>query len=271
MVNLDKDDAQIDREELILRRENAVIKADREALNERLGKAIMKSVFGVAGVMMILSALFLMLGICLGLITLKIYLEEGKLAPIPLCIAIAAAALCGAFALVRRSLEKKNEKCSPTDALDAEYARLNEISKNDLGVPSDAKKLTVLGYFYDAENAPEGAYDVDEVTAFVEDGKLCLYHVDVVIAIPKESIEGIVSCKGSLSFKDWVEDAPYDSEDYAQYHIEMKQIDEFNEEYTMRGYCAIRFVIDGTPMEILAPLYQLESWLALLELEPTEE
>ena len=39
MVNIEKDDAQIDREELILRRENALIKADREALAEQYVKA----------------------------------------------------------------------------------------------------------------------------------------------------------------------------------------------------------------------------------------
>ena len=33
MVNIDSDDVQIDREELILRRENPTIKADREALS----------------------------------------------------------------------------------------------------------------------------------------------------------------------------------------------------------------------------------------------
>ena len=110
MVNIDKDDAQIDREELILRRENPTIKADREALNEKLGKAIMKSAFGAAGAMMILSYLFLIGGIFLGLMTAVNYLSDKIFSPLLLGIAVTALVLGGVFALIRKKLDKMMEE-----------------------------------------------------------------------------------------------------------------------------------------------------------------
>ena len=271
MVNIDKDDAQIDREELILRRENPTIKADREALNEKLGKAIMKSAFGAAGAMMILSYLFLIGGIFLGLMTAVNYLSDKIFSPLLLGVAVTALVLGGVFALIRKKLDKKNEENSPLDALDESFARINEISRRDLGVPDGVGSVQIFGYFYDEKNEPSGAYDVDEVGVFVEDGKLCMHHVDVVIAIPLESIEGIVKCGETVTFKEWLFDDAHDSESFAQYGIEKKQIDEFDDEYSMKGYYSLRFTSGNTPMELIVPLYSAEPLLELLGLEATEE
>ena len=271
MVNIDKDDAQIDREELILRRENPTIKADREALNEKLGKAIMKSAFGAAGTMMILSYLFLIGGIFLGLMTAVNYLSDNIFSPLLIGIAVTALVLGGVFALIRKKLDKKNEENSPLDALDESFARINEISRRDLGVPDGVGSVQIFGYFYDEKNEPSGAYDVDEVGVFVEDGKLCMHHVDVVIAIPLASIEGIVKCGGTVTFKDWLFDDAHDSENFAQYGIKKKQIDEFDDEYSMKGYYSLRFTSGNTPMELIVPLYSAEPLLELLGLEVTEE
>ena len=271
MVNIDKDDAQIDREELILRRENPTIRADRAALDEKLGKAIMKSAFGAAGTMMILSYLFLIGGICLGLMTAVNYLSDKIFSPLLLGVAVTALVLGGVFTLIRKKLDKKNEENSPLDAFDDSYARINEISRRDLGVPDGIKTVQIFGYFYDEKNAPSGAYDVDEVGVFVEDGKLCLHHADVVIGIPLESIEGIVKCGETVTFKDWICDEDGDEEGYLQYGIKKKQIDEFNDEYSMQGYYSLRFTTGDTPMELIVPLYSAEPLLELLGIEATEE
>ena len=272
MVNIDSDDVQIDREELILRRENPTIKADREALNAKLGKAIMKHAFGAAGVMMILSTLLLMGGLCFGLLTVVDYLREKSFSPVVLGIAVVSLALGGIFALIRKKLEKKSEENSPIDALDDSFARINEISRRDLGVPDGIDSVQIFGYFYDEENKPSGAYDVDEVGVFVEEGKLCLHHVDVVIGIPLESIEGIVKCHETVTFKDWICGEDGDEEGYLQYGIEKKQIDEYSEEYSMNGYYSLRFSLEGTPMEMILPLYNdIEPLLCILNLEVSEE
>lgn len=271
MINIHSDDEQIDRKELILRRENPIIKADREALNEKLGKAIMKNAFGPAGVMMILSTLFLMGGLCFGLLTVVDYLREKSISPIVLGVAVVSLALGGIFALIRKNIDKKNEENSPLDALDESYARIAELSRRDLGVPSDAKRIELFAHFYDESDAPDEAYDIDEVEAFVEDGKLCLYHIDVVIAIPLDSIEGIVKCGDTVRFKDQTRDSLDDSEEYSKYGIEKKQIDGYNAEYSMKGYYSLRFSLDGTPMEIAIPLYEIEPLLDLIGLEVVEE
>jgi hypothetical protein len=272
MVNIDSDDVQIDREELILRRENPTIKADREALNAKLGKAIMKHAFGTAGVMMILSTLLLMGGLYFGLMMLVNYFRDKVFSVLPLCITLVALILGGVFALIRKKLEKKSEENSPIDALDDSFARINEISRRDLGVPDGIDSVQIFGYFYDEENTPSGAYDVDEVGVFVEEGKLCLHHVDVVIGIPLESIEGIVKCHETVTFKDWICGEDGDEEGYLQYGIEKKQIDEYNEEYSMNGYYSLRFSLEGTPMEMILPLYNdIEPLLSILNLEVSEE
>lgn len=270
-IGIDQEDALIDREELILRRENPTIRADRAALDEKLGKAIMKNAFGAAGAMMILSTLFLMGGLCFGLMTAVNYLRDKIFSPLLLGVAVGALILGGVFALIRKKLDKKNEENSPLDAFDDSYARINEISRRDLGVPDGVKTVQIFGYFYDEKNVPSGAYDVDEVGVFVEAGKLCLHHADVVIGIPLESIEGIVKCGETVTFKDWMCDEDGNEDGYLRYGIEKKQIDEFNDEYSMQGYYSLRFCVDGEPMELIVPLYSAEPLLELLGLEVTEE
>ena len=76
MINIDDDDSAIDREEFVIRRENAQIKTDRAELNGKLIKAIHKTVFGAHSVFMIFSCLFLLLGICLGFISLIDYFDN---------------------------------------------------------------------------------------------------------------------------------------------------------------------------------------------------
>ncbi len=270
-VNLDKDDVEIDRGEFILRRESAAVAAEREALNEKLSKSILRSVVGVHGVMSIFFVLCLIGGLFCGLMTLVEYLENKALSEALLAMAVILLALSVVFLVLKVVFGKKEGKNDSVDAIDDELGRLNEISKRELRVPSDARKVELFGRFYHEGSAPDEPYDVDEMDVFEEDGNLCLHHVGVVIAVPIASIEAVVKLGDTITFSDWMKDEEYDSEPYAQYHIVKRQVGEYEEEYSMNGYCSIRFLREGTPFELIVPLYEVEPFLDILKMEVTEE
>jgi hypothetical protein len=271
MINIDNDDSSIDREEFVIRRENAQIKSDRAELDEKMIKAIHKTVFGAHSVFMIFSCLFLLLGIYLGFVTLTDYFDSKTVPTLPLCLTCVFLVLSGIFAIFKKMFEKKSEENSPVNALDQSYARLNEISRRDLGVPSDAETAEIFCHFYDCDFSSDEPYNVDTVTVFEEDGKLCLHHVGVVVAVPINSIESVVKLSDPVIFSDWTKDESHDSAEYLQYNIQKKQVDELHEEYSMRGCYSIRFTSDNTPMEILVPPYEIKPFFDILKLELTEE
>ena len=271
MIDIEKDETVIDREEFILRRESAPVKDKRKELDEKLTKSILKSVFGIHGLMTVFVGLFLMAGLFCVLVTLFHYFETKEFSTIPLCMAILFLTLSGFFWTFKKTLDKKKEGNDPLNAMDDEYYRLNEISKRELKIPSDAKTVEIFGHFYHKDSAPDEPYDVDEMEIFEEDGKLCLRHVGTVIAVPIDSIEAVVKLGDTITFSDWTKDVPYDSDEYLQYHIVKRQVNEYDEEYSMNGYYSIRFAKEGTPFELLVPLYEIAPFLDILKLEATEE
>ena len=271
MIDLDKDDTVIDREEFILRRESALVEAERKELDEKLSKSILKSVFGIYGFMTLFFGLFLMAGLCCGVVTLFHYFETKVFSTIPLCMAVLFLILSGVFGVLKKVLDKKKKQHDHINAMDDEYGRLNEISKRELKIPSDAKTVEIFGHFYHEDSATDKPYDVDEVAIFEEDGKLCLHHVGIVIAVPIDSIEGVVKLGDTITFSDWMKEVPHDSDEYLQYHIVKRQVNEYDEEYSMNGYYSIRFTKEGTPFELLVPLYEIDPFLDILKLEVTEE
>lgn len=270
-VDLDALDTEINRAEFILRRESAAVKAEREALNEKWSKSILKSVIGARGVVNIFFVTCLLGGLLCGLITLIEYLENQALSGALLAMPIIFLALSVVFLVLKVVFGKKEGKNDSVDAIDNELGRLNEISKRELRVPSDARKVEIFAQFYDKSSTPDEPYDVDEVEIFEENGKLCLYYVDVVIAVPIDSIEAVVKLGAPITFSDWMKDEPYDSELYAPYHIVKKQVGEYEEEYSMNGSYSIRFSKEGTPFELIVPLYEIEPFLDILKMEVTEE
>lgn len=270
-INMEKDEMVIDREAFILRRESAPIKAERNELDGKLAKSILKSVFGIQSVATLFFGVFLIAGLCCGLVTLFRYFEIKVLSVLPLCMAFLFLIVSGVFWVLKKMLDKKNEENDPVDAMDDEYDRLNAISKRELKIPSDAKTVKIFGHFYEGDSIPNEPYDVDEVAIFEEDGKLCLHHIGFVIAVPIDSIEAVVKLGDTITFNDWMKDVPHDSDEYLQYHIVKRQVNEYDEEYSMNGYYSIRFTGEGIPFEILVPLYEIGPFLDILKLEVTEE
>ena len=269
-ISIDKDEMVIDREEFVLRRESAPIRAERKELDDKLTKSILKSLFGLHSLAALLFGLFLIAGVCCGTATLLRYFESKSLSVVPLYMAILFLVLSGIFWGLKRGIDKKNAGKDPACAMDDEYERLDAISRRELKVPNDAKTVELLGRFYQEDSDADEPYDVDRVAIFEEDGKLCLHHVGTVIAVPIDSIEGVVKLGDTITFSDWMKEVPHDSDEYSQYHITTRQVDEYNEVYSMDGCYSIRFSQDGTPFEILVPLYEIKPFLDILKLEVTE-
>lgn len=270
MIDMDKDDMVIDREEFILRRESAHVRAERQELNEKLSKSILRSVFGVDILMTLFSVILFMIGLCCAATTLFEYLKTKVFSAFSLCLVLILFALSGVFYVLKRVFDKKNEKKKPINAIDDELGRLNEISAQELRVPNDAKTVEIFGHLYREGDSLDEPYYVDEVTVFEEDGTLCLQYIGIVIGIPIESVEAVVRLENTITFSDWIKDSPYDGGEYLQYGIVKRQVNEYDEEYSMNGYYSIRFSKEGIPFELLVPLYEIEPFLDILKLEITE-
>jgi hypothetical protein len=266
-VDLDKEDMTIDREEFILRRESAAVRAERARLNERLTKEILKKGVSAGGVF----GICLMACICCVVTAFMGYLENKVVSVLPLCLAAFFLGASVVFGVIKKARDKKNEGKAPVFSTDSEFDRLDEISEQELRVPKDAKTVELFGCFYNKDSAPDAPYDVDEVDIFEENGMLCLHHVGFVIGVPIDSIEAVVKVEDTVTFSDWMKDEPHDSEKYAPYHITMRQVNEYEEEYSMDGYYSIRFSKDGNPFELIVPLYEIEPLLEILKIEVTKE
>ena len=269
-VDLDKEDMTIDREEFILRRESAAVRAERNALNERLNKEIMKHVFGGGGVVGILFIVSVIACFCCVAVFMGFF-ENDVFSVIPLCLAAFFLGASVVFGVIKKARDKKNEGKAPVFSTDSEFDRLDEISEQELRVPKDAKTVELFGRFYHKDSVSDEPYDVDEMQIFEENGNLCLHHVGTVIGVPMDSIEAVVKVEDTVTFSDWMKDEPHDGEKYAPYHITMRQVNEYEEEYSMDGYYSIRFSKDGTPFELAVPLYEIEPFLEILKLKVTKE
>ncbi len=268
-INLHTDKV-IDREEFILRRENSVIQADRKALNDKMSNAILKGAFKAHDLMPLFFGLCLLVGLCFGAVTLFTYFDTNTLSALTSGIAVVSLIASGVFWILGKVI-KKDDKNPQLDAVNEEYGRFEEISKRDLRVPSDARTVELFGRFYHKESTSNDPYDIDQVTIFEEDGSLCLHYIGVVIAVPIDTIEAVVKVEETITFSDWMKDVTYDDYEYAEYNISKREIDEYDEEYSMNGYYSIRFCKDGIPFELLVPLYEIEPFLEILKIDVIEE
>ena len=56
-----------------------------------------------------------------------------------------------------------------------------------------------------------------------------------------------------------------------QYHIEKKELDKYDEYYTMEGYYSLRLSHLDRDFEVMIPLYDIEPLLDILKIDPIEE
>ncbi len=271
-IDLDNDANEIENQSLILRRENAELTQKRKELDEEFGKALHKSLNKDIGKMLLLIlSPFALLG--LGGLLLAFGPNILALKAVAVILMLAGAAL-----LIYNYKKQKSEDTDEDefdeelDSVDDAYGIFNKQVKKELQVPFDAQEVEVFTTMYskDADKTKKLVYTNDTPSAFVEDGKLCFWYGSAVIGFPMSEIEALVKVNDPITFDSWMADDPYDGLKYAKYDITMKEV-EYEEHYTMRGYYSLRFTHDGTPFELLFPLFDADKLLKLIDREIIEE
>lgn len=270
-VDVDKDDGIIDHDMFILRRESAVVRAERRRLKEQLSKSLLKSVIGGASISNLFAILLLLMALCSLVIGLITYFESGTFSVPVGIMAGVGFVLAGVCFVIKTVLKKKGGADTVIDQLNDEYGELNKISERELGIPSDAKPVELFQYWHDEKGKYGDRYVNDTLSVFEERGNLCLYFGSAVIAVPIDSIEAVVKVRDKIFLSDWMKDEPDDGEEYRQYNIVRHRVDEYDENYSIDGYYSIRFTRDEITYEIIVPLYEIEPFLEILKLPVTEE
>lgn len=272
-INMDSKSV-IDHENLILRRESAELSAKRQELDKLLDKALninLKKILWRILPPYIIAGI----GMLIGSIAFEAFEENGAFPIVPTAIAgiLIVVGILLAFLNHKKDKAEETEKDTALEQGYDAFGDFNEQVKRDLRVPEDAVDVEVFTILYSEKDDKneEFAYSNDTTTAFVEDGNLCFWYGEAVIGFPMSDIEALVKVNEPITFDAWMPDDPHDSFKYMQYGVELKKVDEYTEHYTMKGYYALRFAHEGTPFELLFPLYDTMPLLNLIDREVVEE
>ena len=268
-VNIDADRV-IDHEALILREESAERGEQRKALEERLQKALKKSIRRSL-IPYFVAWVAVMAGVMGAWRTVTGLIETQELTPLTLILSIVFFAVALVFFLIHRRREKSETPDPAMEAVDAEFGKMNDAVRKELGVPADARAVEIFTEMYSEDDEePSLTYVNDEAHVFLEEDRLCFWY-GAVIAIPRASIEGIVRVRMPVTFESWGKDEPFDGEKYLPYGICKNVIDEDDENFTVREYFSLRFTYVDEAFEVIVPPYDIDPIAHLLGMEITEE
>ncbi len=277
LIDLDDDTNAIENQSLILRRESAALAEKRKELDHQfsteLTKNIRKDIWRT-----IIPYFIIFIGFISGTIAFEKYDPDGTFPIVATVIAVVMIAVGIILTLINRKKDKEEDEnpeelYSIMDGINSNYESFNKQVKQELRVPFDATEVEVFTTML-SENRDKKeafAYTNDTPTAFVEDGKLCFWYNGAVIGFPMSEIEALVKVNAPITFDSWMADDPYDGIKYAQYGITMKEVNQIEEHYTMNGYYSLRFTHEGTPFELLFPLFNAEKLLGLIDREIVQE
>ena len=272
-MNLDDEDAIIDHEEFILRRVSADTAAKGKAIREEVASFVFKGISKGFWLQCVALGALALAVLCL-VRTVLGFIETGTL---PLAFALLTLAFgfaAGVLYTVRRKQSAKNEEKLDQGlaSFDGEYDCYVREVKHELTIPEGTVAAEVFTRMY-SKDMPEAdaPYTPDTVELFAEDGKLCLFYGDAVLAVPLSAIDAVVRVEKSITFDAWNKEIRHDKGDYLQYKISFEETKDGEERYSMTGYYSLRFTHGGAPFEILVPLYEIKPFLELVALTPTEE
>lgn len=268
-VNIDADRA-IEHGALILCTESEERGAQRKELEERLQKALKKSIRRTL-VPYFVAWVAVMAGVMGAWRTVTGLIEAQELSPFTLILSVVFFAVALVFFLIHRRREKSEAPDPAMEAVDAEFGKLNDAVREELGVPADARAVEVFTEMYSEDDEePSSTYVNDEAHVFLREDRLCFWY-GAVIAIPLESLEGIVRVRVPVTFESWAKDEPFDGERYLPYGIQKNVIDEYDESFTVREYFSLRFTYMDEAFEVIVPPYDIDPIVNLLGMETTEE
>lgn len=147
---------------------------------------------------------------------------------------------------------------------------------SELNVPSDAKEVDILSFFYKTKNesikvcekgmqiAP---YMNHSLRAFKDSENLYLANLEGKYAFPLAAIKSIKTIKKSICIDEWIKDEPYNKGIYKQYKLSETNLGSIICKY----YHIIEIEHDGEAWAIYFPCYELPVFEQLTGLKAQEE
>ncbi|MBO5224469.1 MAG: hypothetical protein J6C23_08160 [Clostridia bacterium] len=178
--------------------------------------------------------------------------------------------------------------------------RIEKKKENEVVESSEFKEITeemveVEKKSYDALAIPENAIDTDffityfklnksgkrvrpsalmmfesantEFKLFVEDEKLCLADMSMVVGIPLSSITGIEKINKSMTFTGWNKSEAFNSEKYKPYKLKTNSYGVI----FVKPYYLLKFNLEDKEYALYFPSYELSTVLSLTGLKDPDE
>lgn len=188
--------------------------------------------------------------------------------------------VCGVLLLVAlfiwllgKSKSKEAVKSEEFQEVEKKTNELIEESFESLGVPKEYKTVDVFVFPYKLKKGkvkravPFADYINASVRLFVEEGKLCLADLSLVVGIPLENIERIVKVDKRATSLGWTKEEGYNEGVYKQYKIRVNSYGTL----FIKPYYKIEFSVEAQPFELIVPCYDIQPFVELTGLTPVEE
>lgn len=181
-----------------------------------------------------------------------------------LCL-IPVAICLGAGVLISRSYKKLVESRMSTDEMTLQMEQADacyQLSRHEMGVPSDAVTVDILTYAYEMKKGKEKQihladehYSATPLEAFVEDGCLMLAEAAKTYGFPLAQVTAVTRLEGGTRIYSWNKEEGCKDEPYAPYRISYNEDDDV---FTVRAV----YVVEWPEGELVVPDYDWERILA---------
>ena len=171
--------------------------------------------------------------------------------------------------------------------------KAKEVVESEEFKSFEKQSTEVCNKSYEELNVPQNAYDVDlfvsfvkvkasgkkvnalimsecdnpEFKVFVEDGKLCIADVSMVVGVPLENLVGIEKINKTISFTDWNKTTSYKDGEYRSYKITENKYGTL----FIKPYYALKLTVENEEYSLYFPPYELDKILSVTGLKNPDE
>lgn len=176
------------------------------------------------------------------------------------CFVVFVVLLC-----ISRYLDFKGSKSPEFQRLTQEVNEVTAESYSRLGVPDDARGISVLAYHFRIKRGKEKpaayvSHAMQEMKIYFDGDNLYIASLHCLTAIPFADIRAVVENKKRTAFIQWTKDKSYRSPEYKRYKVRAFQYGLATKTYS------VRIASDGAEAEILIPNFEIETLKTFLSL-----
>lgn len=180
-------------------------------------------------------------------------------------VLLAAVILGGIYLALYLKQRQKNREAMKTAGetmLEERAQRLEDASRQELGIPESAVHIDVIQTSYELEDGREEVYNSENLSlfAYCQEDSLCFSNLVWVFKIPFSSMQKVVWVKEQQHFYQWNKEEPYNSKTYKPYRIKKNNA----EQYIIRGYYSLRISEARGEFEVMVPEYDEKLLFSLL-------